>query len=199
MERKKETRNSLEHIEIRSIEEDANNNTVTLEGYIAKFNSPTTIWQGYNEQLDPHCFDNTLADGHNIFLLYAHDWTKPMACTQNKTLALNIDENGLHFIATVDTSISYVYDTVTLIKAGITAGCSFGFYILNDNETFDASNNTYTDTILEVQLLEGSILCNPQYEDTTVSARGKDRIEEIERSKKLEIEKEKILIELELN
>lgn len=199
MAHKKETRNLLEAIEIRRVQDNTDNNTATLEGYIAKFNSPTTLGQGYNEQLEPHCFDNTLSDGHNIFLLYAHDWTKPMACTDNGTLVLNADDVGLHFTATVDTSISYVYDTVALIKAGITAGCSFGFYILNDNEVFDASTNTYTDTILEVQLNEGSILCNPQYTDTTVSARGKDRIEELQKEKEQKLLKEKILIELELN
>ena len=198
MDKKQETRQLIQEIEVRSVVED-DGTTATLEGYIAKFNSPTTLFAGYNEQLDPHCFDNTISDGHNIMLLYAHDWTKPMACTNNGSMALNADEIGLHFIAKVDTSITYIADTVALIKAGITAGCSFGFYILNDNETFDASTNTYTDTILEVQLLEGSILCNPQYTDTSVSARSKDRVEEIEKQKELDKIKQKILIELELD
>lgn len=197
MDKKKETRQVIQQIEVRNVT-DNENNTATLEGYIAKFNSPTTLWSGYNEQLDPHCFDNTLADGHNIMLLYAHDWSKPLSCTSNGSLVLNTDDIGLHFIATVDTSISYIADVVTLIKSGITTGCSFGFYILTDNETYDASTNTYTDVLLEVQLLEGSVLCNPQYSDTTVSARCKDRVEEMEKEKQLKLDKEKLLIELEL-
>lgn len=194
---RKETRQSIIPIEVRSIQE-SQDNTATLEGYITKFNSPTTLWAGYNEQIDPHAFDVTLADGHNIFLLYAHDWSKPMACTNNGTLVLNADDVGLHFTATVDTSISYIADTVSLIKNGITAGCSFGFYVLRDNETYDAASEVYTDTLLEIQLLEGSVLCNPQYTDTQVSARGKDRVEEIQKEKQLILDKEKLLIELEL-
>ncbi|URZ06774.1 HK97 family phage prohead protease [Clostridium felsineum] len=197
MDKKQETRQLVELIKVRSVQENEDN-TTTLEGYIAKFNSTTTLWSGYNEQIDAHAFDNTLADGHNIMLLYAHDWSKPMACTGNGSLALNADDMGLHFIATVDTSISYIADTVALIKSGITAGCSFGFYILNDNESYDASTDTYTDTILEIQLLEGSVLCNPQYTDTTVSARGKERIEELHKEKERALLKQKILIELEL-
>lgn len=193
----KEQIRNLTGVEIRSIQEDGNN-IATLDGYIAKFNSPTTLWTGYNEQLDQHCFDNTLSDGHNIFLLYAHDWTKPLASTETGTFVLTVDEIGLHFVATVDTSISYVSDVVNLIKGGLTVGCSFGFYILNDNETFDASTETVTDTILEVQLLEGSVLSNPQYTDTSVSARAKTKQEDIKRKKDLEILKQKILIELEL-
>lgn len=197
MDKKQETRQLLEAIEVRSVTE-SDGNTATLEGYIAKFNSPTTLFAGYNEVIDTHAFDNTIQDGHNIMLLYSHDWTKPMACTNNGSLALNADDIGLHFIAKVDTSISYINDTVALIKAGITTGCSFGFYILNDNETFDASTSTYTDTILEIQMLEGSILCNPQYTDTVVSARGKDRVEELQKQKERELIKQKILLELEL-
>ena len=197
----KEIRNLNEKIEIRSVQEN-DNNTATLEGYIAKFNSPTTLWQGYNEQLEPHCFDKTLADGHNIFLLYAHDWTKPLASTNTGTLVLTVDDIGLHFVATVDKNISYVSDTVALITGGLTVGCSFGFYIISDNEVYDSATETWTDTILEVQLLEGSVLSNPQYSDTMVSARGKDKVEEYKRElqnqKDNELELQLIEIEMEL-
>lgn len=200
---KREIRNLCEQLEIRSVQEQQDSNIVTLEGYIAKFNSLTTLWQGYNEMLDSHCFDKTLADGHNIFLLYAHDWSKPLASTETGTLVLTTDEIGLHFIATVDKSISYINDVCTLIKSGLTVGCSFGFYIINDNEVYDSATQTWTDTILEVQLLEGSVLSNPQYSDTTVSARGKDRIEQIlaekeAQEKELNNELELLKIELDL-
>ena len=202
MEKEKQTRNAIDKIEIRSVVESADNSAI-IEGYIAKFNSPSTLWQGYNEQLDPHCFDNTLTDGHNIFLLYAHDITRPLASTGTGSLVLNIDEIGLRFVATVDTSISYVSDTVKLIKSGLTVGCSFGFYILRDNEVYDAATDTVTDTILEVQLLEGSVLSNPQYTDTAVSARAKDKIEEYQQGHKRQEQDQRdielIKIEMELD
>lgn len=197
----KEIRSLLDKVEIRNIED--NGNITTINGYIAKFNSPTVLWRGYTEQLDPHCFDNTLADGHNIFLLYAHDWTKPLASTETGTLVLKSDEIGLYFVATVDTSVSYIADTVNLIKSGLTVGCSFGFYILKDNETYDASTDSITDTILEVQLLEGSVLSNPQYTDTSVSARAQDKAKEykqnLEKQKQNEMDMEIIKIEMGLD
>ena len=198
----KQFRNAIDKIEIRSIQDNTDENISTLEGYIAKFNSPTVLWKGYNEQLDPHCFDKTLSDGHNIFLLYAHDISKPLASTRTGTLILTADAIGLHFTATVDTSISYINDTVKLIKAGLTVGCSFGFWIISDNEVYDAITDTYIDTLLEVQLFEGSVLSNPQYTDTDVSARAKDRVEEnqnkIKELEQRELELQLIEIEMEL-
>lgn len=193
---KKETRNIQHKVEIRAAQENQDG-TATLEGYIAKFNSPTILWDGYVEQIDPHAFDKTISDGHNVFLLYAHDWTKPLASTGAGTLILNADNIGLHFIATVDTSISYIKDVVGLVKNGLAAGCSFGFWILNDNEVFDASTQTYTDTLLEIQMDEGSILSNPAYSDTSVIARAKDKVEELRKKKNEEI-LELLEIELEL-
>ena len=112
-----------------------------------------------------------------------------------------MDEIGLYFVATVDTNTSYIKDAVALIKAGLTVGCSFGFWILAENEVYDAMTDTITDTLLEVQLIEGSILSNPQYTDTTVSARAKDKSEEYkQKQNKLkddELNLELIKIELE--
>lgn len=198
---KQQTRNFKSKIEFRAVQQEDNSGSATLEGYIAKFNSPTVLWTGYMEQLEPHCFDNTLADGHNTFLLYAHDWTKPLASTETGTLVLNVDDVGLHFVATVDTSISYVADIVNLIKSGLVIGCSFGFYILNDNEVYDAETDTITDTLLEVQLLEGSVLTDPQYADTTVTARAKNKVEEYRKQQEqLKTDKKTLdLIKLELD
>lgn len=57
---------SIEQYEIRQIVED--NKEVIIEGYIAKFDSITELWEGYYEKIDRGAFDDTLKDGHNIFL-----------------------------------------------------------------------------------------------------------------------------------
>lgn len=195
MSKEKQIRSAVDNnIEIKNITE-SENNIATIEGYIAKFNSPTVLWQNYLEQLDPHCFDKTLADGHNIFLLYAHDWDKPLASLNTKSLTLTVDAIGLYFVATVDTNISYIKDTVNLIKAGLTVGCSFGFWILAENEVYDASTDTITDTLLEIQLIEGSVLSNPQYTDTTVSARAKDK-SELYKQKQDKLKEDELYLEL---
>jgi HK97 family phage prohead protease len=197
-----EIRNLNHKVEIRAATNN-NDGTATLEGYIAKFNSPTTLFAGYVEQIDPHAFDDTLADGHNIFLLYAHDWTKPLASTEAGSLQLDTDNIGLHFIATVDTNISYVNDVINLVKSGLMIGCSFGFDILDDKDSYDPNTDTFTDTLTKICLYEGTILSNPQYTDTTVSARAKVKKEDIEREKtkkseKIELRKKKLELELEL-
>ncbi|WP_368076691.1 HK97 family phage prohead protease [Clostridium tyrobutyricum] len=196
-----EIRNIKYKVEIRSA---VNNNdgTATLEGYIAKFNSPTVLFSGYAEQIDPHAFDDTLKDGHNIFLLYAHDWTKPLASTGAGTLILEIDNIGLHFIATVDTGVSYIADVVALVKNGLIVGCSFGFSIIDDKETYDSNTDTITDTLTQICLYEGSILSDPQYTDTTVSARAKLKKVDIEKEKDRKNEQRKLRkkkLELELD
>lgn len=124
-----------------------------------------------------------------------------MASISTGTLTLTVDEIGLHFVASVDTNISYIADTVNLIKAGLTVGCSFGFWILDEHEVYDAGTDTITDTILEVQLLEGSVLSNPQYTDTSVNARAQDKVEEYRQkyANQEQEQRELELIEMELD
>ncbi|MGB6128926.1 MAG: HK97 family phage prohead protease, partial [Psychrilyobacter sp.] len=59
---------------------------VVIEGYFAKFNNPTELWNGFVETIALGAFDDTIADGHNIFMLYHHDWHKPLASTKTGLL-----------------------------------------------------------------------------------------------------------------
>ncbi|SFA70253.1 HK97 family phage prohead protease [Clostridium frigidicarnis] len=188
---KREFRN-IEQYEIREVTEDQN---VVIEGYIAKFDSVTELWEGYYEKIDRGAFDDTLKDGHNIFLLYHHDWTKPLASTKTGTLELNADNLGLRFKATVNNKLSYARDTIELVRQGLIQGCSFGFCSIKEDFDFDTEKNIMTRTLLKVELYEGSVLCIPQYDDTTVFTRAKELATE-ERKK---IEKENELKELNID
>ena len=191
------------------------NNMVEIEGYIAKFNTITELFEGFYEKIDVHAFDNTLKDNHNIFLLYHHQWDKPLASTSIGTLQLYIDDIGLKFNATINKNITFANDVIELMKAGLITGCSFGFICNEEDIQYNSQDDSFTRTLLQVDLFEGSLLCVPQYEDTvaelsdtetncckTQFARAKEiALEErqkLEKAKDLEIRKRQIETELKL-
>ncbi|ACL77252.1 HK97 family phage prohead protease [Ruminiclostridium cellulolyticum] len=181
----------IDQYEIRQITDD---NSVEITGYIAKFDSPTELWEGYWEQIDRNAFKDTLSDGHNIFLLYHHDWSKPLASTKTGTLLLEIDNIGLRFNATINSNLTYGKDAIELIRQRLIEGCSFGFYCKEEDVHYNSVDNTVIRTLLKVELYEGSILCIPQYEDTSVDVFARAR--EIVTEEKLKIQQEKELSEL---
>ena len=179
----KEIRSQIQ--EFRATQQEDN---LILEGYIAKFNTPTELFDGYFESIDSRAFDDTLKDKHNIYLLYAHDTSKPLASTRNGTLELTTDSIGLRFKATLNSNLSYMKDVYELIKSGELRGCSFGFNCVEDTVTYNSETDTCNRTLLKIDLYEGSVLINPAYEDTTVTARAKDI--KTEEKRKLQEEKE---------
>lgn len=190
----------VEHYEIRQATED--DNSTIIEGYIAKFDTITELWEGYFEKIDRNAFNDTIADGHNIFLLYHHQWDKPLASTKTGTLELEVNNVGLRFKATINENVSYGKDVVELIKEGLIAGCSFGFRCVEEEIIYNSDEDTITRTLLKVELYEGSLLCIPQYKDTNVFARAKEieqaERQKLEQQKQDEILKRKIELELEL-
>lgn len=161
----------VENIEIRQIQED---NGLVLEGYIAKFDTFTELYDGFYEKIDRNAFNDTLADGHNVFLLYNHNYDKPLASTRNNTLTLTTDEIGLKFSAKINENLSYAKDTYELVKSGECRGCSFGFRAIQDDYTYDSEKDEIKRTLLKVELYEGTVTPIPAYDTTVVQARCKD-------------------------
>lgn len=170
------------------------NDSLEVEGYIAKFDTVTELWEGFYEKIDRNAFEDTLTDGHNIFLVYHHDMSKPLASTRNKTLELFTDDVGLKFKAKLNKGISYANDVHELVSSGEVRGCSFGFYIRKQNYAYDNDTDTVTRTIEKVDLVEGTITPIPAYEDTEVSARSKEEFEKVRNENKPSffIEKERL-------
>lgn len=189
----------IKDYEIRQVQD---TNKTEIYGYIAKFDSPTMLFEGFYEKIDKGAFDNTLKDGHNIFLLYHHDWTKPLASTVIETFVLEVDNVGLKFTATINDNLSYGKDTVELIRQGLITGCSFGFCCIRESNEYNSTDDSFIRTLLEVELVECSLLCIPQYDNTSVFTRAKEIVKEernkLQQQKELEIRKRKIGIELEL-
>lgn len=198
MDKEKEIRHIIaEGIETRTSE----NGSMIIEGYIATFNSKSK-YLGFYEIIDPHAFDATLADGHNIFMLYNHDWDKPLADTETGTLTLTIDNIGLRFSLTLDNSISYSNDAYNLVKKNLIKGCSFGFITNEDTWNFN-DNMEDIRTLLKVTLLECTLTPIPAYNETSANCRSfEEHKSELENAKKQAEEQrdmELIAISLELH
>lgn len=196
MENNKEIRQLVvENIETRADE----TGNMIIEGYVATFNSKSK-YMGFYEIIDPRAFDNTLGDGHNVFMLYNHDWDKPLADTETNTLKLSVDNIGLRFSLMLDKSISYSMDAYNLTKNKLIKGCSFGFITNRDNWT---TNENYEDirTLLDVTLLECTLTPIPAYNETSASVRSYNEYKaERDKENKLEEEKKELeLIKLELD
>lgn len=196
MNKEKEIRQlHIENIETRTEE----NGSMIIEGYVATFNSKSK-YMGFYEVIDPRAFNTTLEDKHNIFMLYNHDWDKPLADTDTGTLSLNVDNIGLRFNLKLDNSISYAKDVYNLVNKNLIKGCSFGFYVNEDNWSMN-ENMEDIRTLLSITLLECTLTPIPAYNDTSASCRSyQNHINKLEKHKQNELRKIELeLIELELD
>ena len=153
--------------------------TRTVEGYAAVFNEETLIWKSeytgyeYREVILPGAFDNT--DFSQCVLNYNHGGML-FARTASGTLQLTVDEKGLKLTGDVaDTSIGNKM--------------SFAFIVNGEEEEIDRENKVYTRKIKSVKAVyDVSIVDNPAYKGTSVSARANgdyERYEDIEKRKRL--------------
>jgi HK97 family phage prohead protease len=141
-----------------------------ISGYAAKFNSPSQDLGGFVEVLKPGCFAKSLASGDQR-AFFNHCYDELLARTKSGTLRLWEDEVGLAYeLDAPDTTLGR--DIYALVKRGDLDGNSFGFYALADEWSEDGKTNT----ILEAELIEISVVVYPAYLETTVEARSADRL-----------------------
>jgi HK97 family phage prohead protease len=156
-------------------------------GHPAVVDSRTAIgdpltW-GFFEQLDPNCFDRTLADPlTDSRFLIDHDSALIVSRQSAGDLTLGMDAAGLGCTSGLDQDVSYVRDfTVNVQKRRIT-GMSFGFIVRKDDWTTvditatDDKGQPYTATaelrtILDLDLIEVSGVTFPAYTDTDAAVR----------------------------
>ncbi|NFL55713.1 HK97 family phage prohead protease [Clostridium botulinum] len=192
MNKEKEIRQlHIENIETRT----EDNGNMIIEGYVATFNSKSK-YMGFYESINPKAFDSTLADRHNIFMLYNHDWDKPLGDTETGTLKLEVDNIGLRFSLTIDNTVSYAKDVYQLVKKNLIKGCSFGFYV-NEDEWSTNDNMEDIRTLLSVTLLECTLTIAPAYNETSASCRSYEEYKnDLEKHKQDELLKRKLELEL---
>lgn len=170
------------NFEVRAIEENTDG-SLQVKGYVNKTEKPSQPLKDVNgnefiEVIAKGAFAEALRNSNDIDFLAEHDSEKILASTNNGSLQLREDEQGLYIEATI-TPTSYGKDYFTLIKSGILKSMSFGFRSLKDNWT-KLSNGMYQRTVEALQLFEVSAVKTPAYQDSIISARSLETPENIE-------------------
>ena len=142
-----------------------------IEGYFAVFGSNYQLWEGSTESVDPHAFDNALAD--DIRCLIDHETRLVLGRNTSGSLELRVDSRGLWGRVKINQADQDAMNLYARVERGDVTQCSFGFDIKNEDCDFREDGTVHW-TIMSVKLYEVSIVTFPAYEDTSVSARKRD-------------------------
>lgn len=192
----------MNNIELRFVDfavETSNSDDLTVKGYVnevGKYSHTLGIRKKFKERILPGAFTRALSHNEDIHFLAEHDANKILASTRNNSLKLVEDEKGLFMEATISPT-SYGRDYHTLIKDGILRNMSFGFNVVKDSWR-KMNDGTYTRDISDLKLFEVSVVTNPAYPQSTISARGLHVVEEVEIPQEVEDMEDKNLEEKEL-
>lgn len=155
-------RRALAGVEIRSEGEPI------IEGYAAVFNSMSEELFGFREVILPGAFDRALKEKHDVRALVDHDSGKILGRSKSGTLSMKVDKKGLRVeITPPDTQIAR--DTVTSIKRGDLDGMSFAFRTITDQ--WRTQDGEQIRELVDLELLDVSVVAYPAYQATQVSAR----------------------------
>lgn len=156
--------------------------TLKVSGYVNKTEKLSNILgasKRFVEKIAKGAFSRAIQTSkRDIDFLDGHDASKILASTKNQSLILREDDEGLFMEATI-TPTSWGKDTYTLIESGIYQNMSFGFRTIKDSWK-KIESNLYERTIDELELFEVSVVKNPAYSQSSISARGIDVIQEVE-------------------
>lgn len=159
----------LRTFDITELRVDQNENQKPIiKGYAAVFNVLSEDLGGFQEQVAPGAFKNTIAKD-DIRALFNHDPNYVLGRTKNRTLRLAEDEKGLAIeIDPPDTQWSR--DLQESIKRGDITQMSFGFRAIKD-EWKQEDKKMPIRTLIENWLRDVSPVTFPAYPQTSVKVR----------------------------
>ena len=176
METNKERRDS---IELRALEE---SDERILEGYAASYEKKSKNLGGFVEIIKEGAFTNAInaikaRAADPCFALFNHDSNKILGTTSNDSLDLMENKTGLKFrVKLPDTPTAH--EIWNLVKGGYLEKCSFAFTVKEDD--WKESKEGLIREIREVDgLYDVSIVANPAYNATSVSARALETVKEL--------------------
>ena len=155
--------------------------SMTVNGYVNKteqFSKMLGRNEQFKEKISRGAFKHAIEKAKEIHFLAEHDNSKILASTRNDSLQLSEDANGLYMSATVAPT-SWGKDYYELIKSGILKNMSFGFRSIKDSWK-KTTQGYFERTIHELELFEVSVVKDPAYSQSSISARGIDVVEEVE-------------------
>ena len=143
-----------------------NDGDCIVEGYATTFGEPYEMFPGYYEQIDRHALDE--ADMSDVIFQFNHK-DDVLARQRNNTLALFIDEHGLHVRANLR-GCPRGRELYESIKNGLVDRMSWGFTIEEDGYEYD--RETKTSTITKVsKVFDVSCVSIPANDGTEIHAR----------------------------
>lgn len=154
--------------------------SLTVSGYVNKteqFSELLGHSQRFKEKIAKGAFSNAIEKAKEIHFLAEHDSKKILASTRNGSLKLTEDEQGLYMSATISPT-SWGKDYYQLISSGILQNMSFGFSAIKDS--WRNVGDYFERTVNELELFEVSVVRDPAYSSSSISARGIDVLEDLE-------------------
>lgn len=142
------------------------------------------IRKKFKEKVCRGAFNRAIQEATRIDFLGEHRNDQLLATTENGSLVLWEDEDGLKMRAKISPT-SYGKDFYTLMKDGLINHMSFGFRSLSDKWR-KLNDGTYERSIEKLALSEVSVVRNPAYPQSMITARGIDLIEDVEIPKEIE-------------
>jgi HK97 family phage prohead protease len=134
-----------------------------------------SVDMGFREVIEPGAFSRSIRSGRmseraDIYALWSHDSSQPLARQANDTLDFEERDDGLVATAMLVPEIDYHQRALQAVQAGLVRGTSFGFETVRDEWTFDNEGNA-TRSLQEVKLFEVSPVVFPAYERSDIEAR----------------------------
>jgi len=130
---------------------------------------------GFREIIEPGAMSRSIGKGRvsrrdDIFALFSHDASQPLARQANDTLMVTERDDGVVASATLVPEIDYHQRTLQLVKANLIRGTSFGFEVMRDDWEYDEEGNA-TRHLEEIRVFEFSPVVFPAYQESEAEAR----------------------------
>ncbi|MBQ6804557.1 MAG: HK97 family phage prohead protease [Clostridia bacterium] len=160
--------------EVRAEQDEQHGNIIT--GRPVVYSRETDIGGWFSEIIEPGALDGT--DLSDVRFLVNHDLSKiPLARsrnnTENSTMQLSVDAEGLSIRVTLDTENNAEARALySAVKRGDITGMSFMFSI--DAQRWEDEQSDYPKRHIDkiASIVEVSAVTFPAYEDTEINARG---------------------------
>lgn len=163
---------AIRDLEVRAA--DAATGAIPVSGYAAVFDSRSVVmwdwWEGsFVEEVSAGAFTRTLQNNADVRFLINHDQNLVLGRTRSGTLRLTEDEVGLRIDADMAPT-TYAQDLAITMGRGDVSQMSFMFRTIKD-EWAETEDGMPLRRLLEVHLLDTSIVTFPAYEATEAGLR----------------------------
>ena len=171
-----------------------NVDTRIVEGYAIVFNSQSEDL-GFYETISPSAVTEDTINTSDVFCLFNHNPEKVLARSKygKGSLSLVIDDRGLKYSFEVPNT-ELGNELLEHVRRGEIDGSSFAFIVSADegSEVWENINGTTHRTINKIEcLVDVSPVWQPAYSATSVSARAKEMLNEMEKEKLEKLDNEK--------